>query len=61
MEGKMAKLTLGTARITETANGAFILNWMNHGSFLVGEQIFGNINPALRFCRERDLRVIECK
>jgi len=51
-------LTLGTAKITRR-DGLFILNWMNQGSFLIGEQMFGNINPALRFCRERGLRVIE--
>jgi len=50
-------LTLGTAKITRR-DGLFILNWMNQGSFLIGEQMFGNINPALRFCRERGLRVI---
>jgi len=50
-------LTLGTAKITRR-DGLFILNWMNQSSFLVGEQMFGNINPALRFCRERGLRVI---
>jgi hypothetical protein len=51
-------LTLGTAKITRRGN-LFILNWMNQGSFLIGEQMFGNINPALRFCRERGLLVIE--
>lgn len=52
-------LTLGTAKITRTKSGMFTLNWMNHGSFLVGEQTFSNINLALTFCRKRDLRVIE--
>jgi hypothetical protein len=52
-------LQLGTAKIAQTANGLIVLTYMNHGSFLVGEQTFGNINPALRFCRERGLRVIE--
>lgn len=51
-------LTLGTAKITRRGN-FFILSWMNQGSFIVGEQMFGNINPALRFCRERGLKVIE--
>ena len=52
-------LTLGTAKITKTASGTFVLNWMGHGSWIVGEQFFGNINPALRFCRERGLNVID--
>ena len=54
-------LTLGTAQITE-ANGLVTLLYMGHGSFLVGEQTYGNSrqgwNAALRFCRERGLRVI---
>jgi len=54
----MTSLTLGTAKITKTADGAFILNWMGHGSWTIGEQTFGNINPALRFCRERGLSVV---
>lgn len=61
----MTNLTLGTAKITETKDGMIILNWMNQGSFLVGEQTFGNtrvgVTAALRFCRERGLRVIECR
>lgn len=52
-------LTLGTAKITKLQDGSFRLSYMNHSSFLVGEQVYGNINPALRFCRERSLRVIE--
>lgn len=52
------QLTLGTAKITRR-DDYFVLNWMNQGSFIVGEQMFGNINPALTFCRERGLIVIE--
>lgn len=56
----MAKtsLTLGTAQIYRTKSG-FALRYMNHASFLVGEQRFSDANSALRFCRQRDLRVIE--
>lgn len=50
-------LKLGTAKISQR-DGLWIVNWMNIGSFLVGEQMFGNINGALRFCRERGLPVI---
>jgi hypothetical protein len=56
-------LTLGTAKITRTAAGQITLTYMNHGSFLLGEQLFGDHgkgwNAALRFCRERGLRVVE--
>jgi hypothetical protein len=54
------QLTLGTAAVTKTQTG-FEVRWMNIGSFLVGEQTFGNLNHALRFVRERGLRVIECQ
>jgi hypothetical protein len=55
----MTKLTLGTAQIIQSAKGSISLRYMNHGSFLIGEQTFGkDINSALRFCRERGLRVI---
>ena len=57
----MTALTLGTAKIT-SRNGLVILNYMNTGSFLVGEQTFGDSregwNAALRFCRENGLRVL---
>lgn len=52
-------LTLGTAQILTLANGAVFLRYMSHGSFLVGEQLFGrNEEAARQFCRERDLRVL---
>lgn len=50
-------LTLGTAKIAEAA-GLVTVNWMDSGSFLVGEQHFGNWNAALRFIRLRGLRVV---
>lgn len=58
----MATLTLGTAHISPRDN-LLVLRFMNTGSFLVGEQLFSNSrlgwNAALRFCRERNLRVLE--
>lgn len=61
MQAMSTKLTLGTAQITE-ANGLVTVRYMNTGSFLVGEQAFGNShagwNAALRFIRERGLRVV---
>lgn len=57
-------LTLGTAKITK-ANGTTTVEFMGHGSFLVGRQIFGDcnkgFNAALRFCRIRGLAVIFCE
>jgi hypothetical protein len=58
MEGKMLKLD--TAKITNR-NGLWIVNWMGTGSFLVGEQVFGTINGALRFCRQRGILVTSCE
>jgi hypothetical protein len=55
------QLTLGTASVTTTADRFFMVRWMNEGSFLVGEQIFSQASAALRFVRERGLRVIECQ
>lgn len=52
------QLTLGTAKISRNAKGLFIVNYMNSGSFLVGEQFFGSEKGALEFCRERKLRVL---
>lgn len=53
-------MTNGTAQITQT-DDMITLNYMTQGSFLVGTQVFGNSrqgwNAALRFCRERGLRV----
>lgn len=55
-------LTLGTAKI-ETKNGLLVLSYMSQGSFLIGEQIFGDGNKgwsaALRFCRINGLRVLD--
>ena len=57
-------LTLGTAKITHR-DGLVIVQYMNQGSFLKGEQMFGDCNKgwnaAFRFCRERALRVISCE
>ncbi len=55
------QLTLGTAKIEE-ANGIVTVSWMDIGSFLIGEQHFGNsregYTAALRFIRQRGLRVL---
>jgi len=64
-EMEMTKqLTLGTATLTQNDEaGTITVRFMNLGSFIVGQQIFGNsrqgANAALRFCRERALQVIE--
>jgi hypothetical protein len=49
-------MALGTASITKTGN-LFTVDFVRHGSFCQGEQFFGSINQALRFCRERGLLV----
>lgn len=58
------QLTLGAAKIIGS-EGRITVTFMNTGSFIVGEQIFGDsregANAALRFVRERGLRVIECR
>lgn len=55
------QLTLGTAQII-TRDGLIVVRFMNLGSFLVGEQLFGDCREgaraALRFVRERGFRVI---
>lgn len=55
------RLTLGTAQII-ASSGTVTVRYMNTGSFLVGEQMFGDSragwNAALRFCRENGLRVL---
>lgn len=55
---------LGTAKIT-TANGQITVEYLGHGSFLLGRQTFGDcnkgFNAALRFCRERGLSVVSCE
>jgi hypothetical protein len=60
----MTKLTLNTATITSHGD-TILVRFMNAGSFLVGEQTFGNsregANAALRFVRERGFRVVECR
>lgn len=48
--------TLGTAHLTP-GTGGYQLRYINIGSFLEFRQHFADINAALRFCRERGLRV----
>ena len=57
------QLTLGTAQITQNDEaGTITVRFMNMGSFVVGEQMFGNsrqgANAALKFCRVNALRVL---
>jgi hypothetical protein len=62
LESDMSKnLTLGTAEITEITetNGAVFVRFMRQGSFLLGEQTFQNRQAALRFCRDRGLRIVK--
>lgn len=52
-------LKLGTAKITQR-DGLFLVDWMNHGSFLrpVMPMAFWTETEARDWCRERSLRVI---
>jgi hypothetical protein len=57
------QLTLGTAQITQNdEQGTITVRFMGFGNFTVGEQMFGNSRAgaiaALRFIRERGLKVI---
>jgi len=54
-------VALGTANITKSAIGIFVVDFVRQGSFCKGEQFFGNINQALRFCRERGLLINSVK
>jgi hypothetical protein len=49
-------MKLGTANLKKEGS-LWVLKYCNYGSFLIGTQLFQNINDALRFCRERDLKV----
>ena len=51
-------LTLATARITAQPT-YWLLEYMNSGSFLVGERIYASLADAQEFCRDRRIRVIE--
>jgi hypothetical protein len=55
------QLTLGTAQIINRDN-LIVVRFMNTGSFLVGEQLFGDCREgaraALRFARDRGFKVI---
>ena len=58
------QLTLGTATLTQNeAAGTITVRYMDMGSFIVGQRVFGNsrqgANAALKFCRMKALRVIE--
>lgn len=60
-------MQLGTAKITSRppkftaapATRLFIVEWMNHGSFLRNEpRAFLTEQEAISFCRERSLHVV---
>lgn len=53
-------MKLGTAKITpRTMDGAFVVEWMNPGSFLRNEpRAFWTVSEARQFCAERFLRVV---
>jgi hypothetical protein len=51
-------LTLATARITAQPT-YWLLEFMNSGSFLVGERVYASLADAREFCRERHLKIIE--
>jgi len=46
-----------TAEISRQ-DGLWFVKWFRDGSFTANHQMFGNINGALRFCRERGMRVV---
>ena len=52
------QLTLGTARITAQPK-YWLLEYMNSGSFLVGERTCESLAEAQQFCQDRRIRVIE--
>jgi hypothetical protein len=56
-------LQLGTAKITEGLdhNGIYyVVEWMNHGSFLRNEpRWFNTKEEAREWCEDRGLRVVE--
>jgi len=51
------RLTLGTAIITQTKTGSFLLRYMSHGNFTVGERFYANAQAAHDFCRARGIKV----
>jgi hypothetical protein len=54
----MKPLTLGTGQIVPTRKGGFLLRYMSHGSFLVGERFYADEQSAREFCRARGIRVL---
>jgi hypothetical protein len=50
-------LKIGTAKIITQANFTLV-EYVNRTSFLRGEQMFLTQNEAVRFCRDRGLRVV---
>jgi hypothetical protein len=54
----MIPLTLGTGQILPTRKGGFLLRFMTHGSFLVGERLYTDEQSAREFCEARGIRVV---
>lgn len=57
MPYRPAALTLGTAKIT-LERGTFVLRYMSHGNFSIGERTYSTRAAAVEFCRDRDLRIV---
>jgi hypothetical protein len=54
----MKPLTLGTGQILPTRKGGFLLRYLNHGSFLIGERFYADEQSAREFCRANYIRVL---
>jgi hypothetical protein len=53
----MKPLTLATGQILPLKNG-FLLRYLGHGSFIVGERLYSTEQAAREFCAARGIRVI---
>jgi hypothetical protein len=54
----MIPLTLGTGQILPTRKGSFLLRYMTHGSFLLGERFYADEQSAREFCEANGIRVL---
>lgn len=54
----MKNLKLGTGQILPTKTGRFLLRYMTHGSFIVGERFYADEQSAREFCRARGIQVL---
>jgi len=53
----MKPLTLGTGQIVPLKTG-FLLRYLSHGSFIIGERFYVDERAAREFCRARGIRVL---